>query len=156
MSNPFYIPKIISSQKISGLKEFEKTKSKLINHLEYKKIKKFGSNHSLLRTNEPILFTFDTFNLNRIQGFNNKKIVRFISNKVQKLTSIQEKIKKTLETVPVYTVVDEKDNLVINAPHSFLELKKENQNNWEIPIVFSFLDKKNADFYCDDLNEDFR
>jgi len=156
MSNPFYIPKIISSQKISGLKEFEKTKSKLINHLEYKKIKKFGSNHSLLRTNEPILFTFDTFNLNRIQGFNNKKIVRFISNKVQKLTSIQEKIKKTLETVPVYTVVDEKDNLVINAPHSFLEFKKESQNNWEIPITFSFLDKKNADFYCDDLNEDFR
>ena len=86
MSNPFYIPKIISSQKISGLKEFEKTKSKLINNFEYKKIKKLGSNHSLLKSNEPILFTFDTFNLNRIQGFIKKKIIRFISNKVQKLT----------------------------------------------------------------------
>jgi hypothetical protein len=157
MSNQFNLPKIVSSRKISGIEEHKTTVEKLIKFLGYRKIKIFGLDtiDASIKSNEPILFTFNNSKLNQIKKFNKQKFVRFATNKVGKLTKKQEKIKKCLSTVPIYTVVDERNDLVMSVPHSFLEPKKEDRNNWEIPIYFSFLDKNHADFYCQDLNEEF-
>jgi len=160
MSNQFTIPKIVSSQKISGTKEYKPTLEKLKKSLGYRKVHIFGlDNMNLLdgsiKSKGPILFTFKNSSFNQLKKLNKQEFIRLTSNKIGKLTSTQQKIQKTLSTVGIYTVVDEKNDLVMNVPHSFLESKKEDRNNWEVPIHFSFLDKKHASFYCDDLNEEF-
>jgi len=160
MANSFTVPKIISSNKISGVEQYKPTVEKLIKSLGYRQIEFFGLNNvdivdASIKPTTPIIFTFKNSKLNQIKKLNRQNFVRLITNKVGKLTPTQEKVKKRLQTVPIYTVVDEENNLVINVPHSFLELKKENRNNWEVPIYFSFFDKKHAEFYCDDLNEEF-
>jgi hypothetical protein len=96
MSNQFNLPKIVSSRKISGIEEHKTTVEKLIKFLGYRKIKIFGLDtiDASIKSNEPILFTFNNSKLNQIKKFNKQKFVRFATNKVGKLTKKQEKIKK--------------------------------------------------------------
>jgi len=160
MPNQSNVPKIISSQKLSGVEKHKTVVSKIVKSLGYRQIQVLGSENIDIvdfssKSSNPILFKFQSSTISRFKKFNKQRFIRLINNKFGRLTSLQQKIKKQLETVPIYTVVDEANDIVLNVPHSFLESKKLDQNDWEVPIYFSFFDKEHADFYCEDLNEEF-